>query len=268
MAEKKISKSTLVEHDETIKRSRIIKNVEKLIKTVGSILLLLFSWLTLKDFPITSLINTNSAAILMKSALIIYYLSWILGTSVDLQDEDHTLIIAPNGGKLTKMAIGIILMMGLLFAILCWSDNFKVFSLSLFIFLLIDFLGNIYLNKFIKKAFKDSESIFISNNNYYGYKSLQTIKHFLNGAYVKWRYMIGFILIIILIILSYTNISVLLSNFLKIEKQLILSFLFLIYVLTIEVWIWYQRLTRKIKLLILNDINQEFSLVKKINYEK
>lgn len=259
---------TLIEHDETIKRSRIIKNVEKLIKAVGSILLLFFGWLTLKDFPLISLINDDSASILLKFTLVIYYSSWIFGTSVDLNDEDYTFVIAPNSGKLTKMAITIIFMMGLLFAILCWSESFKVFSISLLVFLLIDFLGNKYLNNFVKKAMEESESKYISSKNYLGYKSLQTIKHFLNGSYVKWRFFVGFIIIFILIIFSYTNISTLFSHFLNVEKQLILSITFFIYVATIEIWIWYKRLMRKIQLSILDEINNEFSLVKKQNNEK
>ena len=251
-----------ITHEEAIRRRGIFNKTKLLIKIISGILLLVFGWLNFKDLPYIALIDDDLTLILLQLVLAIYFISWIRGTMVDLKDEEYTFLLAPNKGKMTSMAVGTIFMLGALFAILCWThNNFKIFSIALFVFFLIDKMSNIYLVNFVKPTINNIKRIHSENGNYTGYLSVETIEEFLSGKYINWRFAIGISIISILILFSYTNIPSLISSNLNIQPpKLILVLLVLLYVFVIESWIWYKRLKRKIFLEILEKIKANYNL--------
>lgn len=261
MNKRKIKKETPITHEESIRRGTIVKRVKLMIKTVATILLFFFGWLSLKDFPYIELLNDDFSAILLKISLGLYYFSWIFGTYADLEDEEYTLLIAPNKGKITNMAVGTIAMLGLLFAILCWAKDFRVFSISLFLFFLFDRLGNIYLVRYIRPAIDESKKKYIENENISGLLSINSIDKFLSGKYINWRFGIGILIVLIMVLFSFTELPVEISVFFGIKSpDLLIVFLIFLYVVVIELWIWYQRLRRKIYLQLLIEIDEKYQL--------
>lgn len=255
---------TPLSHEESVKRTKIIKRVKVVIKSVGLMLLFFFGWLNIKDYSYSLLLNDAFSEVLLKGSLAFYYTSWILGSSADLNDEEYTLLVAPNSGKLTWMAISIIILMGGLFGILCWTDDLKYFSISLFLFLLIDKLGNVFLNRFIRYSIEESKKTYMLCNNYIGYLSLLSVQNFLTGKYIKWRFTVGFVLIITMILYSFTNLPNIVAEILQLDSpKIIFSIIFFVYVLTIEIWVWKVRLKRRVYFQILNEINQDYILRKR-----
>jgi len=179
---------TPITHEESIKRKEIIEKVKMLIKIVAWILFSFFGWLNFKDFPVVALLNDEFADIFLKVTLALYYISWILGTSTDLKDEEYTFLVAPAKGKITMWAITIIFALGALFAVLCWADDFRIFSVFLFIFFTGDRLGNLYLVRKVKPDIEKSIKIYTKNKNFTGLLSIQSIDEFLSGKYINRRY--------------------------------------------------------------------------------
>ena len=265
----KIKKETPITHEESIRRATIIKRVKLMIRTVATILLFFFGWLNFKDFPYIELLDDDFADILIKISLALYYLSWVFGTSTDLKDEEYTLLIAPNKGKIKSMAVGTIVMLGLLFAILCWAKDFRVFSISLFLFFLVDRLGNIYLGRYIRLAIDESKKVYIENENFIGLLSINSIDEFLSGKYINWRFGIGIFVVSIMVLFSFTDLPAKIATLVNIKSPdlLIVSLIFL-YVVVIELWIWYKRLRRKIYLNVLSEINNDYQLITKYDTDE
>lgn len=255
---------TPISHEESLRRSKIISNIRKLMNIVGSLLCFFFAWLSIQNISFGPILNDYSASIILKATLLVYFSSWIAGISLDLSDEEHCLLVAPNKGNLTKMAIGIILGIGALFAILCMSKNFRLFSVCLFVFFLVDWLGNKYINYYAKTSIEKSKIKYVKNENYIGYMQMQSLQYYLFGRFNQLRYLIGFILILILIFFSFTNLPTLVAERFGLgSSQLILSLIFSVFVLIVETMMWYARLKRVFIFKTLQYIEQEYRVVKK-----
>lgn len=252
----RVSNSTIF-LNETIKSKAFFNTIKFWLNIISGTILLVFGWLNFKDFPYMALLDADSFGILLKVSLSLYYLSWVAGMTSDLKDEELIVVIAPNKGKLAWMALGIMFMLGFLFAILCYIEDIKLFSISLLIFFVFDKISNIYLIRHVRPALEESRALFLKENDYLRAFSIKSIEDYLAGPYYNLRFASGMVIIFLMIFISFFEINLPSVGGFQFKPSEVVIILFFIYVLVIESWMWFKRFKRMIYLDIINDLNQE-----------
>src|SRR5260221_1223864 len=123
-------KYSIVKKKESGSIKRIFKRTKTIIKIVAWTLAASFTWLELYHLPIFPMLTDRFSSVFLKIIIAIYYISWIAGPLKDLEDEEYVLLIAPNKGKLTILAIVTILTLGVLFGWLCLAHTYQEFAIA------------------------------------------------------------------------------------------------------------------------------------------
>lgn len=242
-------------YEESKRLSKIFKTTKTLIATMSTVLLFFFGWLEFKNITLP-MFDEKFANAFYKIVLALYFFCWVFGTNTDLSDEEYTLVIAPNKGELTNLAIGMLFAIGVLFGILCWVHTYKAFAIALTVFFGFNIISWRFLLKFLKPTLdvnkkKVAKSII-------GKFKIEIIEKYLWGNWQWFRFGIGFLVLIIINILAFTNLSQVIASFLKIpSSQFIFVFSIFIFICVMEIYIWYIRLCRKISLKVLTDIENK-----------
>jgi len=243
---------------EVLQIHRIYKTTKTLIKIIATVLAFAFTWLEFHDLPLTPLFTDAFSGIVFKITLASFFLSWVIGVSKDLEDQEYVLLIAPNKGKLAKSSITVIVILGVLFGCLCIVDSFRAFAIILTVFSIFNVFSWFYYKGFVKKALDDSEDKYKMHNDSYGTFKIKTIRNFLWGDWQKERFYIGFTILIFINILVFSNLSQIIATKLKIpSSQFVVVLSFFLYICVTEIWIWYVRFKRNIVFELLEEIKEE-----------
>ena len=230
----------------------LVENSKWIIRTLASLIGLYYGWVKFEGFDIEPLINQVSTELLIKVSLGIYYFSWTFGTTLDGADQGEIFHKVFNNGKIPRLGIFIALTVAISFFILCgfWESNYL--PIALISFWTIDVLLGLIFTRFVMKPYYDINKDFYNKKNYLTKRKFEIVEEFLFSEWNIYRYLIGYLILIIIIILSLTDWA----NFLIIgdDKQFYIALLILVFVLTVELWIWFFRLKRKFSLMVINEL--------------
>lgn len=249
--------------EEAESMSNIFKRTKLLIKYFGGALVLIFTFLELSSLidpkELIPMFTEKFSNIFFKVVIALYYLSWVAGTSKDVDDEEFTFLIAPNKGKLTNTAIGTMITLTVLFGCLCWANTYKLFAIALTVFYIFNIISWHIIKSFIKESLEKSIEKYEEGNDHLGAFKIKRIQYFLWGNWQTYRFIIGAILLLVVDVLAFTDISQTIKQLLKLPSaEFVIALSFFIYVGVLEIWIWCLRIERSIS----------FNVVKKIkSYE-
>jgi hypothetical protein len=82
-----------------------------------------FTFLQVRDAQIGAFVNTVSADIIWRIALVIYYLCWVFGTKFDTDIQELAYVEFSRKEKWPIEAIGVVLLLGAVAAVLCWAEG-------------------------------------------------------------------------------------------------------------------------------------------------
>ena len=226
------------------------------------ILTIIFSWLKLEGIPFSVITNDIVASYILKISLIIYFFSWILGCNFDIYYQTLVYETVPNKGDIPKLGYFAIFGIVILFGLLCWIDSFKKFSLVLPCFWILDHLSLIYMiKKIVNPALKDSLDYNQKEHNYRNIEKINVISEYLRGIWAKWRFLVGFSILLFIIFLSFTDYPSKLSNYLTWKSaDFVISLSILFFVLLVEIWIWLRRIGVRICFRNIDSINEHYRL--------
>jgi len=243
-----------------MRKKRIYKVVYYLINTIAVLLVSLFTWLQF-DTSTISLLNTQVGAnILFRVTLAIYYLSWVAGSTYDLKDEEYSLKVIPNDDKITPAAVGIIILLAILFGVLCWVDSISKFIISLDIFLIFNVISWRYLVTFLNPTFKQGDELLKGNFNI-EYQII--LQDYLAGNWQKIRFFYGFFVLMIINIINFTDLKSIISEMLNMEPDSLITIGFFFYVITFSVWIWIKGWNRRLSFKIFDELDEKYNLTEK-----
>lgn len=231
--------------DRKAKRANTVYKKVKLFITISAfVLAIIFTWLNLDLKLFKPLFINESADLLFKLSIVLYYFSWISGGTFDLNDQEYTFRIYPNNNKLTNLGVFILVFLVVLFGLLCYSNTVELFVIVLSGF----FVGNVlswwYLVEriFIKTIEENEKQV----TDYFDIEYQNNLKRYLMGNWQVWRFAYAFIYIAFLNILIFSDLHLILSDVLNVSSELIISIGFLFFVLSFELWVWYMRFDRMI----------------------
>src|SRR5437588_856213 len=193
----KLKKAKINLNNEFAPLRKIAKKTKTLIHTIAVALAFIFTWLEFHDLSLIPLFTDTFSNIFFKIILAFFYLSWVIGASKDIEDEEYVLLVAPNKGKLAISGIMTILTLGALFTCLCIFNTYKSFVIALSGFFIFNVISWLYLKLFLKKAINESINKYKMNDDLYGLLKIKAIEDFLWGEWQINRFILGFFLLFI-----------------------------------------------------------------------
>ena len=262
-----ISGPQLSEHKDV---TRFVHATRSLIKYIAIGLPLVFTWLTLNDISIESIdnliSNTTATDVVWKSALILFFTSWIWGTSYDTDMQELVYLSAPKKGQLPLHAIGVSVMIAIVMSVLLWVPDYQTFTLVLILFWLINLIAWRYLVWFIVGSMiASSEVTYRENQDYFGLEKLKIVENYICGRWQWWRFIFGGILCLAMIVLAISpqeNYFIPVAN-ISVSQSFIHSMSIFLFVTLMETWIWVVRIKSRVSIDVLDDFRNRYSIQRK-----
>lgn len=243
-----------------------VRHMRLYVTIAGIALPLLFGWLKFREVNFGVTLLSIPADLVFRSAMAIYFASWIAGLLSDLSDQEFVLVHAPASVQV-KIGGGVIgAAITLAFAVLCLVSAPTHFSLALLVFNLLGIASWLYLVRVVlPHAIEQSESFFRDNSNYLGLEKLRLVfDRYLSGSWQWYRFTAGFILVAAIAYFAFQR--ELLEDRFRIFQEhsdILSSYLFLGYVLILEGWIWFKRLQVKGGIAMLTEFERSYELNKR-----
>jgi hypothetical protein len=193
----------------------------------------LFLYLQFRGVDISPIVSNVTADWLRRITLFVYYACWVVGSLHDIHRQEASYIRAP--GKVeAEIKRNTVLFAALLtggFVLLCWAgDNYRMLSLFLTAFLLINLLGWFQVERMVVPMISKSRSIFKESRDYEGWLKLEFVGRYILGKWQLYRLVSALLLSGIFVLITHLNLH-----------PVIISFYFLLFVLFIEGWIYLRR---------------------------
>ncbi len=249
--------------NEQKKKTKLSKNLKTTIKIYAAILILVFSFLKLKGFPLISISSQFTPEMILHISLALYFFSWAYGpTWFDIYFQE----LAYTQLQIKKIPISgyfIITLLAIVFGILCYINSYKYFIGALFIFWTIDLLGYLYLKKIIQpteiKSIENSKKL----NEIYQEEIINIVSQHITGKWKTKRYIVGYLLLLVLIIILNFKFFIIQNLPLITDPDLLVSYSILIFIILIEGWTWFSRIKTYICINYLEKLKNKYSITKK-----
>jgi hypothetical protein len=255
-------------------KARFFRNLKNILWLVAVLLPLFYLFLSFSNIKIPNLDDLFSDN-LYKFTLAIYFFSWIFGLRMDLKNEAEVFRSVPKKGKMTWKMISSILTLVVIFSVLCYLAYFQMYKLAavlLFIYLVFNIIIWQYLVRVAKPLITVSQKIYLKEKDFFNYNKLVVFKKYLFGNWQWMRFGIGLALILITIIVTYTPIGLKIVENINPKYSITTNFvtvgLIFIYILSIELLIWWQRFRVALKIEILEELDEEYELVTDETYDR
>src|SRR5690606_182188 len=103
---------------------------------------------------------------------------------------------APNKGKVSKTGQAIMVSLAIIFGIVViYLGNINLVANLLLLFIVINYLGWIYLKKFVESTINTDLSEYQTNNNFIKFEMLLKVKDYLLGEWQTIRFIFALIFI-------------------------------------------------------------------------
>jgi len=238
-----------------------VKLTRSYIKIIALLLVLIFGWLQVRDYIILQIINIQFTNVFYKVTLAIYFALWVYGTTMDLDDEEYTLLIAPSKNKLTMSAITSILTISVVFGILCMVQTPQAITIVLSVFFIVNVISWRFLIRYIQKSVHTSKQKYEKAENYFALLKLEIVEQYLYSNWQWKRFGVGLVVLLALNIIVFFNLSSNIATGLHIPSPLfIVVLLFFLYICVMEIWVWQKRLHKKLSFKILEDLELKYDL--------
>jgi hypothetical protein len=239
--------------------------IRKFIRIIAWLLGGSFTFLKLHGMPVPSLNTAGTSTIFLQLSLIIYYFSWWFGPSGDTRFQEKVLVVSPNKGKMPVEAIGMVVLLAILFAVLCLLDTHKKFGVFLLLFWLINYATWRYLvKKILGPNLDKSEEIYTKYEEYYLSVKLNVVRDYIDGSWQWVRFNVGVILLLAINIIYQFDLSTnILKNSQLFSVESLNSFLVLFFVLIVELWIWIYRIKTKIAFEFIDSVASNYMITPK-----
>ena len=193
--------------------------------------------------------NPDLSSVLWRTALVIYFFSWVIGAESDTEMQADVYLAAPHGGRLTKQDIGVILGIALGFGVLCVvSDSYRGFALALTGFWAINLAAWRYMVRVLKTPIHQSYVKYGRAGQYIEMERLRAAEGYVDGRWQWWRFAAGALLVLAMDGLAF---------FSDIEPGYAQGSIFF-FVVFVEGWIWIMRAKAKLSLKVLDDLSDRY----------
>lgn len=241
---------------------RVFRTIRSIIWICGGLLSLKFFWLKFQNTHI-GITTDLTSDILFKTTLGIYFSCWVFGLIIDANFQEEFYKKSLNIKNVIVSTISFAIILTFLYGLLCfWTNSYQKFFLLLLLFLVFDFIGWLVLTiRIIPKTIEDSLTEYKNAKEYGSFFSLNIVKEHIAGRWRFYRFIAGFIFILIIGIILFTPINIYLCKQINITSpDLIMAISFLIYVIGMEGYIYYRRIHTRISISAIEKLMKEYKI--------
>ena len=194
--------------------------------------------------------NPALSTVLWRTALVIYFLSWVLGGDSDTEMQADVYLTAPHGGRLTRHDVGAIVALALGFGVLCYvsSKDYRWSALALTGFWALNVLVWRYMVGVLKGSIQHSYMSYGRAAAYIDMEKVRVVERYIDGSWQWWRFGVGAVLALAMdALVFFVDVP---------EGYAHGSILF--FVVVVEAWIWWMRSRTKVSLNVLEDLSERY----------
>ncbi|MGH7770162.1 MAG: hypothetical protein ACREQP_22145, partial [Candidatus Binatia bacterium] len=192
--------------------------------------------------------SPDISTVLWKSALVIYFFSWVFGANSDTEMQSEVYLAAPHEGRMTKEDVGVMLGIVAGFVVLCIAgNNHRWFALALTGFWTINVLAWRYMVGALKTPIRQSYVKYGRAKQYVEMEKLRAVEHYATGRWQWWRFAAGALLAAAMNVFAFVEVG---PGYAEAS-----IFFFVIFV---EAWIWIMRQKTKLALRVLDDLTDHY----------
>ena len=163
--------------------------VRRIIKLIGWTLAAAFTWLQLKDFEFGVVVESTTPELLLKTALVIYYLCWIGGSSFDVSVQQKVYVSDPAGGELKVKTYAAVVGFFIVALLLLWaSENEKFLAPMLTLFVIANYFGWRHIVSRMSRAVRVSREKFSQRKNHFRDEQLRLVNNYMTGKWQSMRF--------------------------------------------------------------------------------
>jgi hypothetical protein len=234
-----------------------------MVQVAGFILVVFFGWLKLEGVPIGPALGSMSADVLVKIALVIFYVSWSFGLLNDTSEQQLVYASVPDEGRVPSWAYVVGVVITGLFAVLCVVETSQQFAIVLAVFLFANIVSwRYHVRKIVRKSYSASRSQFVQSGDQASLLSLETVYAYHSGKWQWHRFICGGMLVMCLLIVAFSDVGGKIAALVyPIPNETVAALVVLLYVLTMEVWIWIIRVRVKLALDTIAKLSSRFRFV-------
>ena len=252
-------------------KTRFAQFTRLIIRAVAVAFGLLVAYLQIKDIRPDALLTASSADIIWRLALIFYYWAWVGGINFDINIQELAYVAFPGQGRWPFQLYAALAVFVVMAAILLTSyGNIAHFSLALTGFLLVDHASWLYMRRFFRSSIDKSRTYYSTERKFYEVEVLSMVESQVFGRWKLWRLAVGAAIVIAADLFAFNQafrevtasavqaICPWLST--RDAITLFYSILFFLYVLLMELWIWWHRIQLYLRLNTFEALNERYHL--------
>jgi hypothetical protein len=256
-----------------LSREKIIaaRRLRRIINFISFLLPFVFGWLKFKDVNMFDIIKLMPPDFILKTAISIYFVSWIAGVKSDLSDMELVLIKSPRPIHINISSTLLGLLIAISFGMVCYFENIKYFSLSLLTLIILNIISWLFMTKVaISSAYDISLQLYKTENKLIKREQLDVVTlKYQKGTWQIYRFIFGFMFCITANVFSFQHDSILKSfEFIRNDGATLSAMTFFCYVLIFEGWVWFMRMRVKGAISSLEECEKKYHIQSKLNTYK
>ncbi|HEX9459703.1 MAG TPA: hypothetical protein VGA84_11190 [Thermoanaerobaculia bacterium] len=220
------------------------RTTRRIIRWSAFVVPFFFVWLRFRGVDVMPVVRSLPATILLRASLVLYYFSWLYGTTFDTDIQELVYHTAPTKqGRVPTTAIVVMLTIAAMFAVLCAITSFQQFLVFLACFWLVDILAWRYLvTRLLPPVFRASLAHFKEVGDDAKIDQLDFVKDYHVGHWKWLRSIVGAVLLLVLNVIARTGIVSWLASRIQMSVDTTLAVAIAMFLLFVEGWVWIMRL--------------------------
>lgn len=240
--------------------------VEMIVRIAAVVLPLCFAFVKLTFDDVVSVLSSADKDVILRIAITIYYLSWAVGPISDSRAQRTAYFEPPWHGSLTRWGALFIGCLVLMFFVLLLAESERQLAAALSIIWVLDFSGIVYMRKGLSEPLSRSTRMLLdSEENYDSELMLRTVSASIIGQWKNRRFLVGGAILVVLNCaawMGFGTLPILLPERGGVTVT-ISAMLILLFVVTVEGWMWIARINRSAVLSVLRTMSKDYRLVRR-----
>lgn len=205
----------------------------------------LFSWLKLKGISFGILTGDEYVEYIFRGTLVVWFWSWVLGTSLDARNQSIIYQTDPSADKNRLWeSVGFMVALTLIFIVLCWVRDVRWFVLILAAFFVACSIGWRFLvNRFIGPMIEASLMVCRGKGNFLDYERVECYSYYINGAWRWWHCGCSLVLVSLLNVIVFSGKADFVATAIGFRSSVFFTaFSASLLLLGLEAWMWSERI--------------------------
>lgn len=256
--------------DEAKKLTEFARSARFWIWLAATSITLGFAWLELRDTDLARLVGSMGSNAVWKTALILYFASWVYGLNFDVDLQEEVLTSSANKRAREKGVAAFVVLVTIGGAVLVWAEgDIMRFSVALAIFSIVDHAAGRYLGGYMQRPFELSAQHYGANRDRFSVERLNVVRDMVYGPWKWWRLVVIVPLILLMLADAFLRpvSDVLAAGVRAVAPEvgadapaMVGGLLALAFVLSSELWIWRKRLNARVAVAVLDDLQSRYRL--------